>query len=175
MTWQILVRDEIVTANCEPEGSFSATDLSTSSAIADAWLNLRWHEPLANKVGVDCGVIRGGAAGLFCALTTSQHGRKVLISGGGSCNFSNLHIDPENYISSNPHFVKSALSSYTQWDFFTLVETHGIAYHEKTLGQLFCDKSPKQILGILLTECEEAGINIQMHCQIKSVEQLSDG
>ena len=113
-------------------------------------MNLTWHEPLAKKVGVDCGVINGGRAGLFCALTTSQRGRKVLVldssnkvgkkvlmSGGGSCNFLNLHIDPENYISSNPHFVKSALSSYTQWDFITLVETLGIAYHEKTLGQLF--------------------------------------
>lgn len=79
------------------------------------------------------------------------------MSGGGHCNFTNRHIDPEYYISSNLHFVKLALSSHTQWDFVTLVEKHGIAYHEKTLGQLFCDKSSKQILGMLLTECEEAG------------------
>jgi predicted Rossmann fold flavoprotein len=143
---------------------------------------------LAKKAGVDCIVIGGGAAGLFCALTAGQRGRKVLVldssnkvgkkilmSGGGRCNFTNLHIDPENYISSNPHFVKSALSSYTQWDFIALVEKHGIAYHEKTLGQLFCDKSSKQILEMLLTECEEVGVEILTHCQITSVEQLSDG
>ena len=149
---------------------------------------MRWCESLAKKAGVDCIVIGGGAAGLFCALTAGQRGRKVLVldssnkvgkkilmSGGGRCNFTNLHIDPENYISSNPHFVKSALSSYTQWDFIALVEKHGIAYHEKTLGQLFCDKSSKQILEMLLTECEEVGVEILTHCQITSVEQLSDG
>ena len=148
---------------------------------------MRWCESLAKKAGVDCIVIGGGAAGLFCALTAGQRGRKVLVldssnrvgkkilmSGGGRCNFTNLHIDPENYISSNPHFVKSALSSYTQWDFIALVEKHGIAYHEKTLGQLFCDKSSKQILEMLLTECEEVGVEILTHCQITSVEQLSD-
>ena len=142
---------------------------------------------MAKKAGVDCIVIGGGAAGLFCALTAGQRGRKVLVfdssnkvgkkilmSGGGRCNFTNLHIDTENYISSNPHFVKSALSSYTQWDFIALVEKHGIAYHEKTLGQLFCDKSSKQILEMLLTECEEVGVEILTHCQITSVEQLSD-
>jgi predicted Rossmann fold flavoprotein len=142
---------------------------------------------LAKKAGFDCIVIGGGAAGLFCALTAGQRGRKVLVldssnkvgkkilmSGGGRCNFTNLHIDPGNYISSNPHFVKSALSSYTQWDFIALVEKHGIAYHEKTLGQLFCVKSSKQILEMLLTECEEVGVEILTHCQITSVEQLSD-
>ena len=151
-------------------------------------MNLGWCDSLAKKAGVDCIVIGGGAAGLFCALTAGQRGRKVLVldssnkvgkkilmSGGGRCNFTNLHIDPENYISSNPHFVKSALSSYTQWDFIALVEKHGIAYHEKTLGQLFCDKSSKQILEMLLTECEEVGVEILTHCQITSVEQLSDG
>ena len=85
------------------------------------------------------------------------------MSGGARCNFINLH------------FAKSALSSYPQWNFITLVEKHGIVYHEKTLGQLFCDESSKQILGMLLTECEEAGVKIQTHCQIKSVEKLSDG
>ena len=148
---------------------------------------MRSCESLAKKAGVDCIVIGGGAAGLFCALTAGQRGRKVLVldssnrvgkkilmSGGGRCNFTNLHIDPENYISSNPHFVKSALSSFTQWDFIALVEKHGIAYHEKTLGQLFCDKSSKQILEMLLTECEEVGVEILTQCQITSVEQLSD-
>jgi predicted Rossmann fold flavoprotein len=133
---------------------------------------------------VDVLVVGGGAAGLFCALTAGQRGRevlvldrsnkvgkKILMSGGGRCNFTNLHIEPENYISSNPHFVKSALNSYTQWDFIALVEKHGIAYHEKTLGQLFCDESSKKILEMLLTECNEADVKIQTHCQIESVEK----
>jgi predicted Rossmann fold flavoprotein len=135
----------------------------------------------------DCVVIGGGAAGLFCALTAGQRGRKVLVldssnkvgkkilmSGGGRCNFTNLHIEPENYISSNSHFVKSALNSYTQWDFIALVEKHGIAYHEKTLGQLFCDESSKQILEMLLTECEDAGVQIKTHYQIESVKKDGD-
>jgi predicted Rossmann fold flavoprotein len=136
---------------------------------------------------IDVVVVGGGAAGLFCALTAGQRGRevlvldssnkvgkKILMSGGGRCNFTNLHIEPENYISSNPHFVKSALNSYTQWDFIALVEKHGIAYHEKTLGQLFCDESSKQILEMLLTECEDAGVQIKTHCQIDSVNKDGD-
>lgn len=136
---------------------------------------------------VDVVVVGGGAAGLFCALTAGQRGRevlvldssnkvgkKILMSGGGRCNFTNLHIEPENYISSNPHFVKTALNSYTQWDFIALVEKHGIAYHEKTLGQLFCDESSKQILEMLLTECEDACVQIKTHCQIHSVDKNGD-
>jgi predicted Rossmann fold flavoprotein len=136
---------------------------------------------------IDVVVVGGGAAGLFCALTAGQRGRevlvldssnkvgkKILMSGRGRCNFTNLHIEPENYISSNPHFVKSALNSYTQWDFIALVEKHGIAYHEKTLGQLFCDESSKQILEMLLTECEDAGVQIKTHCQIDSVNKDGD-
>ena len=136
---------------------------------------------------VDVVVVGGGAAGLFCALTAGQRGRevlvldssnkvgkKILMSGGGRCNFTNLHIEPENYISSNPHFVKTALISYTQWDFIALVEKHGIAYHEKTLGQLFCDESSKQILEMLLTECEDACVQIKTHCQIHSVDKNGD-
>lgn len=132
-------------------------------------------------------VVGGGAAGLFCALTAGQCGRgvvvldssnkvgkKILMSGGGRCNFTNLNIEPENYISSNPHFVKPALNSYTQWDFIALVEKHGIAYYEKTLGQLFCDESSKQILEMLLTECEDAGVQIKTHCQIDSVNKDGD-
>jgi predicted Rossmann fold flavoprotein len=142
---------------------------------------------LTKIIRVDCVVIGGGAAGLFCALTAGQRGRKVLVldssnkvgkkilmSGGGRCNFTNLHIEPENYISSNSHFVKSALNSYTQWHFIALVEKHGIAYHEKTLGQLFCDESSKQILEMLLTECEDAGVQIKTHCQIDSVNKDGD-
>ena len=141
---------------------------------------------MSRKKSVDCVVIGGGAAGLFCALTAGQRGRtvlvldssnkvgkKILMSGGGRCNFTNLHIEPENYISSNPHFMKSALNSYTQWDFISLVEKHGIAYHEKTLGQLFCDESSKQILEMLLAECDAAGVKIQTHCQIQSVDKNS--
>ena len=102
----------------------------------------------------DMVVIGAGAAGLMCAITAAQRGRsvlvlersnkvgkKILMSGGGRCNFTNLHCAPEHFISMNPHFCKSALSRYTQWDFIALVEQHGIAYHEKTLGQLFCDQS----------------------------------
>jgi len=139
---------------------------------------------MTKRVSADVVVIGGGAAGLFCALTAGQRGRKVIVldgsnkvgkkilmSGGGRCNFTNLEIEPENYISSNPHFVKSALNSYTQWDFIALVEKHGIAYHEKTLGQLFCDESSKQILEMLLAECREAGVKIQTHCQIQSIEK----
>lgn len=133
-------------------------------------------------------ILGGGAAGLFCALTAGHRGRratvlegsnkvgkKILMSGGGRCNFTNLDIQPENYLSSNPHFVKSALNSYTQWDFIALVEKHGIAYHEKTLGQLFCDGSSKDILNLLLAECEDAGVTIQTRSQIQSVEPLQPG
>ena len=143
---------------------------------------------LAKKLHVDVVVIGGGAAGLFCALTAGQRGRRVLVldssnkvgkkilmSGGGRCNFTNLHIEPENYISSNPHFVKSALSSYTQWDFISLVEKHGIAYHEKTLGQLFCDESSKLILKMLLDECADAGVSVKTHCQIDALEKTENG
>ena len=103
-------------------------------------------------------ILGGGAAGLMCAIVAGQRGRRVLVlegsnkvgkkilmSGGGRCNFTNLHCDPSSFISANPHFCKSALSRYTQWDFIELVEKHGIAYHEKTLGQLFCDDSSKDI------------------------------
>ncbi len=87
-------------------------------------------------------------------------GKKILISGGGRCNFTNLHCRPENFISSNPHFCKSALARYTPADFIALVEKHGIAYHEKTLGQLFCDRSAREITGMLEQECRDAGVSI---------------
>ena len=123
---------------------------------------------------IDVLILGGGAAGLFCALTAGQRGRsvlvldssnkvgkKILMSGGGRCNFTNLDIQPENYLSANPHFVKSALSQYTQWDFIALVEKHGIAYHEKGLGELFCDDPSKQILQMLVAECEASGVMIR--------------
>lgn len=127
-------------------------------------------------------VLGGGAAGLMCAIAAGGRGRRVLVlegsnkvgkkilmSGGGRCNFTNLHCEPSRYISANPNFCISALSRYTQWDFIALVERHGIAYHEKTLGQLFCDHSSGDILVMLLTECEQAGVEIETDCDISVV------
>src|SRR3974390_101982 len=110
-------------------------------------------------------IVGGGAAGLFCAVEAGKRGRrvallernesiarKILISGGGRCNFTNLHCQPSNFLSDNPHFAKSALARFTPADFIALVEKHGIGYHEKTLGQLFCDGSAEQIVGMIETE-----------------------
>jgi predicted Rossmann fold flavoprotein len=132
-------------------------------------------------------IIGGGAAGLMCAITAGNRGRqvivlegsnkigkKILMSGGGRCNFTNLHCEPSRFISHNPHFCISALSRYTQWDFIALVEKHGIPYHEKTLGQLFCDNSSKDIVAMLLAECESAGVEIRTHCKIDTVK-FDDG
>ncbi len=129
-------------------------------------------------------VIGGGAAGLMCAITAGQRGRrvivlegsnkigkKILMSGGGRCNFTNLYCEPENFLSSNPPFCISALSRYTQWDFIALVEKHGIPYHEKTLGQLFCDNSSKDIVAMLRAECDDAGVEIIVNCAIEKVEE----
>ena len=123
--------------------------------------------------GYDAIVLGAGAAGLMCAATAGQRGRKVLlidhadapgkkilISGGGRCNFTNLHTAPDRYLSQNPHFAKSALSRYTAQDFLGLVESHGIAWHEKTLGQLFCDGSARQIVDLLLDECAKGAVEI---------------
>jgi predicted Rossmann fold flavoprotein len=131
---------------------------------------------------VDVIIIGGGAAGLMCAIAAGQRGRqvvvlegsnkigkKILMSGGGRCNFTNLQTEPSKFISANPHFCKSALSRYTQWDFVSLVEKHGIAYHEKTLGQLFCDESSKDIVAMLAIECDKAGANILTHCTDLSI------
>src|ERR1700692_591216 len=121
----------------------------------------------------DALILGGGAAGLMCAIEAGKRGRrvavldhadrlgkKILISGGGRCNFTNLHCKPENFLSSNPHFAKSALARYTPQDFMALVEKHGIPYHEKTLGQLFCDRSARDILGTLEAECRDAGVSL---------------
>ena len=99
-----------------------------------------------------------------------QPGKKILISGGGRCNFTNMHCRPENFLSANPHFAKSALARYTPQDFLALVHKHGIAYHEKTLGQLFCDQSSRQILDMLLAECSEAGVSIFLGARTESIE-----
>jgi len=139
------------------------------------------------KHGFDVIILGGGAAGLMCAIEAGKRGRhvavlecagrigkKILISGGGRCNFTNLHCQPENFISDNPHFAKSALAAYTPADFIRLVEKHGIAYHEKTLGQLFCDGSAQQIVSMLETECNKVGVKILPNINVKSVEHKSD-
>jgi len=125
-----------------------------------------------------------GAAGLMCAIEAGKRGRrvallehaeragkKILISGGGRCNFTNLYCQPDNFISGNPHFAKSALARYTPQDFIALVEKHGIAYHEKTLGQLFCDRSANQITGMLEAECRAAGVQTFLGCRIREVRK----
>ena len=132
-------------------------------------------------------IIGAGAAGLMCAISAGRRGRKVLlldhakkagekirISGGGRCNFTNIHASPENFLSHNPRFCVSALKRYTQWDFIDLVQTHGIAYHEKTLGQLFCDGSSQQIIDMLLAECREAGVQVRLNCSVSSVRKTGD-
>lgn len=139
-------------------------------------------------VQVDVLVIGAGAAGLMCAAQAGYRGRsvtvidmgkkpgrKILISGGGRCNFTNENASPENYLCTNPHFVKSCLSRYTQHDFIELVDRHGLAYHHKTLGQLFCDNSAQDIVDILLTECEWAGVTIQLRQEVLSVEKTENG
>jgi len=132
-------------------------------------------------------VIGGGAAGLFCAIEAGKRRRKVLviehsgrvgkkiaISGGGRCNFTNLHTTPQSFLSANPHFCKSALARYTAQDFIALVDRHGIAYHEKKLGQLFCDDSSQQIIELLLNECADANVEIRCNSEVGSIRK-SDG
>ena len=136
-------------------------------------------------------VIGAGAAGLMCAITAARRGRhvvvlersnkvgkKILMSGGGRCNFTNLHITPERFISGNPHFCKSALSRYTQWDFIAWVEQCGIEYFEKETvnglsGQLFCRQSSKLILAMLMEECRELGVQVKTGCEIDAVIHAS--
>jgi len=133
---------------------------------------------------VDVVVLGGGAAGLMCAIEAGKRGRrvvvlesaeeigkKILISGGGRCNFTNLHCQPRNFLSRNPHFAKSALARYKPADFISLVEKHGIAYHEKTLGQLFCDYSASQIVTMLEAECRAANVKIVAGARIREVSR----
>lgn len=133
-------------------------------------------------------VVGAGAAGLFCAAQAGQRGlkvlvldngkkagRKILMSGGGRCNFTNLYTEAGAYLSENPHFCKSALARYTQWDFIDLVNRHGIAWHEKTLGQLFCDESAQQIVDLLLAECDAGKVKLRLRSEILSTERLEDG
>lgn len=136
----------------------------------------------------DVVVIGAGAAGMFCAAQAGQGGcrvllldngkkagRKILMSGGGRCNFTNMYAEPAAYISNNPHFCKSALARYTQWDFIELVSRYGIAYHEKTLGQLFCDESAQQIVDLLLKECDLGQVTLRLRSEVLSVEKTDDG
>jgi predicted Rossmann fold flavoprotein len=133
-------------------------------------------------------VIGAGAAGLFCAIEAAKRGRrtlvldngkrigrKILMSGGGRCNFTNIYAAPANYLSANKHFCKSALSRYTQWDFIALVQQYGIAYHEKTLGQLFCDDSAKDIVEMLQAECNKAGVQIALQQEITQISHDDQG
>lgn len=135
----------------------------------------------------DAIVLGAGGAGLLAAATAGQAGtrvlvldhadkagKKILISGGGRCNFTNMGIEPGCYLSENPHFAKSALSRYTQWDFLGLIERHGIAWHEKTLGQLFCDGSARQVVAMLLDECARGGVEVRLSTQIGEIGH-SDG
>ena len=131
----------------------------------------------------DVVIIGAGAAGLMCALTAGERGRrvvvldhgkkpgrKILLSGGGRCNYTNMYTEPGNYLSQNQHFCKSALSRFTQWDFQALVDKHGVAWHEKTLGQLFCDNSSKDILNLLLEECDRPEITIVTKADVQKVK-----
>jgi predicted Rossmann fold flavoprotein len=147
-----------------------------------------WHDSaLDPSLQADVLVLGGGAAGLMCAIeagkrgrrvTVLEHnaevGRKILISGGGRCNFTNIHTRPENFISANPHFAKSALARYRPADFIALVERHRIPYHEKTLGQLFCDRSARDITRLLEAECARAGARIVVNCKIRDVRRSAE-
>jgi len=132
-------------------------------------------------------IIGAGASGLMCAIEAGKRGRKVLVldhankagkkilmSGGGRCNFTNYSVEPNNYISHNPHFCKSALSRYSQWDFLALVGRYRISFHERDHGQLFCDESAKDILDMLLAECDKAGVVVRLNTRIDSVARLAD-
>ncbi|ESY57601.1 MULTISPECIES: NAD(P)/FAD-dependent oxidoreductase [unclassified Mesorhizobium] len=136
----------------------------------------------------DVVVIGAGAAGMMCAIEAGKRGRSVLvldhaakpgekirISGGGRCNFTNIHTSPKNFISGNPHFCISALSRYTQGDFIALVERHGIAYHEKTLGQLFCDGSARQVIDMLVSDMQDWGVELALSTEVRNVSKTADG
>jgi len=145
------------------------------------------------NLNCDVAVLGAGAAGMFCAMHAAaalpdskakrvvvvEHsvraGNKILISGGGRCNFTNLHCKAENFISQNPHFAKSALARYTPRDFLALVERHGIAWHEKTLGQLFCDGSARQIVTMLEQECADAGVEFRLNTRVSSLSRAEPG
>jgi predicted Rossmann fold flavoprotein len=149
--------------------------------LPDFRLKLRILTPVTSTQ-TDVLIIGASAAGLMCAIEAGKRGRrvivldhankpgkKILMSGGGRCNFTNLNIDASNFISHNPHFCKSALSRYTQWDFIHMVDDYHIPYHEKRLGQLFCDNSARDILNMLLSECNKSGVEIHLDCVISKI------
>ncbi|WP_230855602.1 aminoacetone oxidase family FAD-binding enzyme, partial [Pseudomonas coronafaciens] len=136
----------------------------------------------------DVVIIGAGAAGLMCAFTAAARGRKVmlidhankpgkkiLMSGGGRCNFTNMYTEPANFLSQNSHFCKSALARYTQWDFIAMVAKHGVPYHEKKLGQLFCDNKSSDILEMLLDECRQAGVDLHMDTSVQQIDKTEAG
>ncbi len=133
-------------------------------------------------------IIGASASGLMCAIEAGKRGRrvtildhankagkKILMSGGGRCNFTNYDVSANNYLSHNPHFCKSALSRFTQWDFIAMVERYKIAYHEREHGQLFCDVSAREILAMLLNECKQVGVSIKLNCTIDTIEKHTSG
>ena len=143
---------------------------------------------MSTDLSADVIIIGAGAAGLMCAIAAGIRGRKVLlldhankvgkkilISGGGRCNFTNLYCDDDNFISHNPHFCKSALSRFNQWDFIAMVEKHGIAYHEKKFGQLFCDNKASEIVKMLVAEAQSVAVNIRNHCQVTAIKKIDEG
>ncbi len=136
---------------------------------------------------VDVVIMGAGASGLMCAIEAGKRGRsvlvldhankagkKILMSGGGRCNFTNYSIEAENFISRNMHFCKSALSRFTQWDFLAMIEQYQIPFHERSHGQLFCDDSAKDVLRMLLAECEKVGVDIQLNCEIKKISKITE-
>lgn len=146
-----------------------------------------WGGEVAVQV-TDVVIVGAGAAGLMCALTAAGRGRrvllldhankagkKILMSGGGRCNFTNMYCEPGNFLSANPHFCKSALARYSQWDFIGLVGKHGVAYHEKKLGQLFCDHKSSDILGMLLDECAQAGVELRLDTSVSEIAKREAG
>ncbi|KTD44257.1 oxidoreductase with FAD/NAD(P)-binding domain protein [Legionella parisiensis] len=145
----------------------------------------RFNTSQSNMEAVDVIIIGAGAAGLMCAIEAGKRhrkvlvldhankaGKKILMSGGGRCNFTNYYIEPEKYNSHNPHFFKSALTRYTQWDFIELVKKHKIPFHEKTLGQLFCDNKSKDIVEMLLKECDAAGVMVHLNTCVEKIQKL---
>ena len=141
-----------------------------------------------DRIKTDVLIVGASAAGLMCAIEAGKRGRKVIVldhankpgkkilmSGGGRCNFTNIDISPSNYISHNPHFCKSALSRYTQWDFIALVNDYRIPYHERDLGKLFCDDSARDILRMLLSECKKVDVSIRLDCDIKIIAPKENG
>ncbi len=146
------------------------------------------NQPLLSPLKYDVVIIGAGASGLMCALTAGEKGRKVLvidhanklgkkilISGGGRCNYTNMYSEPGNFLSTNPHFCKSALARYTQWDFQALVDKHNIPWHEKALGQLFCDNQSRDIVDLLAEECRQAGVTVRLKTSLEHLTVKDHG